>query len=84
MIKHDLDIVSLIQREQMNNVNRQVLFTQNERFLLQFQRRNVIASNSDSAQDNQRQWENKKWKNLIKEEGSVEFEKMMKEMFEKL
>ena len=30
----DLDIVRLIQRNQMNDVNRQVLFTEHERFLL--------------------------------------------------
>ena len=48
-LTHDLDIVRLIQRDQMNDVNRQVLFTEHERFLLQFQRRNVIDSNSESG-----------------------------------
>ena len=32
----DLDIVNLIQRNQMNDVNKEVLFTEQERFLLQF------------------------------------------------
>ena len=51
-MNHDLDIVKLIQRNQIYDVNEQVLYNQRERFLLQFQRRKVICSESDSSVEN--------------------------------
>ena len=53
-LTRDLDIVTLIQRQQMHDVNKQALYNSTERFLLQYQRRNVIESNSDSNQENQK------------------------------
>ena len=49
----DLDIERMIDRNKKDDVNDQVLYTPDERFLLQYQRRNVIASSSESANENQ-------------------------------
>ena len=71
-LQHDLDIVRIIENQQLNDIHNQVFFDPNERFFLQWQRRNVIESNSDSMQE-QRQFQQKtNWKKLIGQENRQE------------
>ena len=78
----DLDIVRLIQRNQMNDVNRQVLFTEQERFLLQFQRRNVIDTSSGSNIENRNYNEKRQWKYIIEQKSKEqEFQNRIRELF---
>ena len=77
----DLDIVRLIQRNQMNDVNRQVLFTEHERFLLSFQRRNVIDTNSDSMRENFNYNQTHYWKYLVDKKRTMEFEQRVRDLF---
>ena len=72
-LTRDLDIVTLIQRQQMHDVSKQVLYKPAERFLLQYQRRNVIESNSDSTIENQKHKQHYHWKNLLLHERRQEF-----------
>ena len=57
----------------MHDVNKQVLYDPTERFLLQYQRRNVIESNSDSAIENYKHSQLTEWKNLLRHERRQEF-----------
>ena len=57
----------------MHDVNKQVLYDPTERFLLQYQRRNVIESNSDSAIENHKHSQLTEWKNLLRHERRQEF-----------
>ena len=67
----------------MHDVNKQALYNQTERFLLQYQRRNVIDSDSDSTRENQRFHEHTDWKNLLYQHGRQELqEKIYKELKE--
>lgn len=67
----------------MHDVNKQALYNQTERFLLQYQRRNVIDSDSESTRENQRFSEHTDWKNLLYQHGRQELqEKIYKELKE--
>ena len=71
----------LIQRNQMNDVNRQVLFTEQERFLLQFQRRNVIDTTDGSNNENFNYNQKRQWKYLVGQKKEKEFQDRMRDLF---
>lgn len=78
----DLDIVRLIQRNQMNDVNRQVLFTEQERFLLQFQRRNVIDTTDGSNNENFNYNQKRQWRFLVgSKKKEKEFQDRIRDLF---
>ena len=77
-LTRDLDIVKLIQHNQKNFINQQVIFNHDERFLLQFQRRNVIDPDTDSAEDNIKENEKYSWKSLQNQSRKTEKETLVK------
>ena len=83
-LTRDLDILKLIERQQMHDVSKQTLYSATERFLLQFQRRNVIESDSESINDNQKVKEQTDWKSLIEEIGRQELQKQVLKEFKQL
>ena len=48
----------------MRDINKQILFTPTERFFLQYQRRGVIESSSDSMVEIRKHSEQNDWKYL--------------------
>ena len=65
----------------MNDVNRQVLFTEQERFLLQFQRRNVIDTTDGSNNENFNYNQKRQWKYLVGQKKEKEFQDRMRDLF---
>lgn len=57
-LTRDLDIVRLIHYNRMNVVNEQVLYNNDERFLLGFHRRHVVNSDSESTRENYKDYAN--------------------------
>ena len=51
-LDQDLDIIRLIKRSMNAQIDHQVQFNENERFLLNFNRQYVICSDSSSGREN--------------------------------
>ena len=51
-LDQDLDIIRLIKRSMNAQIDHQVQFNENERFLLNFNRQHVICSDSSSGREN--------------------------------
>ena len=80
----DLDIVRLIFREQMHDVNKRVLYNSTERFFLQYQRRKVIES-SDRSEIEKKEFHLKtNWKHLVRKENRKEFKQMVRKNFQEM
>ena len=80
-LTRDLDIITLIERQQMHDVNKQALYNSTERFLLQYQRRNVIESNSDSMTEIRKFNEQTDWKDLHRQVRRQELQNMLSREF---
>ena len=83
-LTRDLDIVKLIQHNQRNFINSQVIFNHDERFLLQFQRRNVIDPDSSSDEENIKEHEKYDWKALQQPERKQDKEPLVKKILERI
>ena len=50
-LKKDLDVATLVADKRKNDLLKQLIFTGQERFLMQFSKRAVVASDSESDKD---------------------------------
>ena len=83
-IKEDLDIIKLIQNNVARVVNQQVLYDADERYLLKFQKRNCINSNSESQLENSQANSKYDLRYLSRQDSKTNFESKTKRILQEV